>query len=45
VHDFAADNLFRYYQGLGGKTPRPLIYLMAFAAAASGARAVSLAGL
>jgi hypothetical protein len=26
VHDFAADNSFRYYQRLGGKTPRPLKY-------------------
>ena len=25
--DFAADNSFRYYHRLDGKTPRPLIYL------------------
>jgi 2-polyprenyl-3-methyl-5-hydroxy-6-metoxy-1,4-benzoquinol methylase len=28
VHDFAADNSFRYYQRLGGKTPRPLKYFI-----------------
>jgi predicted transcriptional regulator len=27
VHDFAADNSFRHYQGLDEKTPRPLNYL------------------
>jgi hypothetical protein len=27
VHDFAADNSFRYYQGLDGKTPGPFNYL------------------
>jgi hypothetical protein len=27
VHDFAADNSFRHYHGLDGKTPRPFKWL------------------